>query len=161
MKITYYVIWILGLSLAQTTVLDYARIMGVKPNLFLVFIVCVALISAKPWESSVVGFVLGFLLDFMTGKSMGLNMLLFMYVGVVAGLLFERLLTNKYFGIISIVFIASVIYSFLYYSMSFMMWGEGNFWYEFVRIMLPEAVYSTVICVPLYRLARRTYRYAK
>ena len=160
MKITYYTVWILALSVLQSTFLDYIKIMGIKPNLFLIFVVCAAMISGKAAEGAVIGFILGFLLDFMTGKTLGINMLLLMYVGLAVGLAFKMFLTGKYFAIIAAVFITSIAYCFLYYTMSFMMWGQGDFVYALINVLLPESLYNTAICVPVYMLAKKTYFHA-
>jgi hypothetical protein len=85
-------------------------------------------------------------------------MLLLMYAGVLNGLVFKHLLVGKYFGMFITVFITSLAYYFLEYSMSFMIWGQGNFAYAFWRVMLVAAVYNAVICVPIYMLARKGYR---
>jgi len=157
-KFIYYFLWILGLAALQSTLLNHVRIFGVSPNLPVIFVVCVAILSGSPVESAIVGFVSGFLFDFMTGHSVGVSMLLLMYAGVLNGLIFKRILTRKYFGILATIFITSFAFYFLYYSMTFLIWGQGNLLYALTRVIIVGTVYNTIICVPIYSLAKRRYR---
>jgi len=157
-KIIYYTLWIIGLAVIQSTLLQYAAILGVIPNLFVVFVVCAAIMSGSPMESAGIGLILGFLMDFMIGRIIGVNMLLLMYAGVFNGLLFQRILTGKFLGVFATVFVTSLVCAFLYYSMNFMMWGQGDLGYAFVWVMLIESAYSAIIAVPFYWLVKKGYR---
>ena len=157
-KFIYYFLWILGLSVIQSTLLQHISIFNVMPNLLVIFVIIAAIMSGSSLESAIVGVISGFLLDFMIGRTIGVNMLLLMYIGVFTGLLFKRILTRKYFGILATVFVTSLIYCFFYYVMNFTMWGQGNLLYAFTWVMLVETVYNTIICVPIFLLARKGYR---
>ena len=157
-KFIYYFLWILILAAVQGTIAPGISAFGVTPNLFVVFIICVAMLSRNPFEPAVAGFILGFVFDFMVGHRVGVGMLIMMYIGVFSGLLFEKILTGKYFGILPVAFAASFLFAFLYYVMNFAFWGQGNFGYAVLRVMLPESVYNTLLCVPFYWLAKKFYR---
>ena len=158
-KFIFYFLWVIALAVIQTTMLRPIQIFGVQPNLFVIFVVCAAILSSSAPESAIMGFVLGFLFDFLIGRTPGVSMLLLMYAGVLNGMLYKRILTGKYFGIITTVFVTSLLYSFLYYSMHFAMWGMGNFGYAFLRVMLVETVYNTIIAIPMFLLMRKGYRH--
>jgi len=157
-KLIYYTIWILGIAVLQSTLLQHIQIFRIMPNLFIIFIVCAAMLSGSPKESAIIGIILGFLFDFLTGHSIGLSALLFMYAGVLNGLIFERVLSGKYFGILPTVFATSLLVGTLYYVLLFTMHGNGNFGYALTRVILVESVYNTLICVPFFLLARKGYR---
>ena len=85
-------------------------------------------------------------------------MLILMYAGVLNGLIFKRLLTGKYFGLLAPIFITSIAYYFLYYVMVFLIWGQGNLVHGITHVMLIAAVYNTLICVPIYLLTKKWYK---
>ena len=156
-KFIFYFLWIVVLAVIQSTFLRYVQIRNVTPQLFVIFVICAAILSGSAVEGGIVGVISGFLLDSMIGRAIGPNMLLLMYIGVFSGLVFQRVLTGKYFGILAIVFTASFAYSFLYYFMNFTMWRQGNLAYAFLWVMLIETVYNTVAFLPVYLLARKGY----
>jgi len=153
-KFIYYFLWILILAALQGTVAPAISIFRVTPNFLVIFIVCAAILSRNPFEPAVAGFILGFLFDFMVGHRIGVGMLLMMYAGVFNGLMFKRLLTGKYFGILPVVFGASFLFALMYFVLNF---GFRQFGYAFLLVMLPEAMYNTLLCLPLYWLAKKTY----
>ena len=155
MKVTYYTVWILFLTVAQSTLINIVQIYGIKPNVFLIFVVFTAMFGGIT-HATVIGFVSGFIFDFLSGKTLGVSMLLFMYMGAASGFIFQKVLTNKYSVIILVIFGVSIIYGFLFYTMNFMIWGEGSLLYAMLRVIIPETIYNTAICIPFYLIVRKT-----
>jgi len=157
-KIIYYFLWILGLAVMQSTLLNYVRIFGVIPNLFLVFVISVAIMSGSPVESAIIGFISGFMLDSMTGHTIGPNMFLLMYAGVLNGIVFKRLIAGQYFGMFVTILLTSLAYYFLEYSLNFVIWGHANLGLEFLFVTLVATVYNAAVCVPLLLAAKKGFR---
>jgi len=157
-KFIYYFLWILLLAVTQSTALDVIRIAGVVPNLFLIFVISVAILSGSPTESAIIGVISGFMLDTMSGGTFGINMLLLMYAGVLNGIIFKRLLAGQYFGMIVTILGTSVMYYFLEFSMSFAIFGYASLGWDFLLVSLGATLYNAIVSVPLYLLARKWYR---
>jgi len=150
----------LGIAVLQTTFISAVRVFGVVPNLFLIFVISVAILSGSATESAVVGFISGFVLDSMTGHLIGPNILFLMYAGVLNAIAFQRFLAGKYLGLFVTVLFTSLIYYFLEYSLNFQISIGGDMFYAFFRVMLPATVYNAIVCVPMFRLAKKWYRRA-
>lgn len=109
-KIFLISIYILIITVVQSTILDYIRVFGVKPNLLVVFIICFSLIHGDMAEGAAVGFFSGLAQDMVTGKVLGLYSLLGMFLGLVLSSVNRRLYRDNVIVIIFFTFIASAIY---------------------------------------------------
>jgi len=140
------------LTVLQSTVINFTQIYGVKPDLLLIFVVLTAM-ERGAVTGTVVGIVVGFILD---GGILGINSLLFMHMGALSGLIFQKVLVSKYYAVIILVILSvSFLYEFLFYVMNFTVWGKGNLIYALTRVILPTAAYNTAVCIPFYKIMRR------
>lgn len=146
-------ILIVILAVTQTTVLDYFKIMGVKPLLILCVVVSTALIRGSA-AGGITGFCGGLLLDVLDVGAVGLNAMLFMYIGILCSRLCRGMFREKVIVIVWFTFCANMAYSILYYFVTYFIWGEMNFFPILVRRILPEAMYTVVACVPLFYMVR-------
>lgn len=154
-KLPLYIAIIFFLIVLQTTVFEQFKIAGVKPNLVLVFVVSVALLSGNI-EGAITGFFAGFALDLSGGKIIGLYSLLSMYAGFICGSLNKRIYRENILVIIFFTFIASIFYEFLVYfvntinTISFYGNFESSFLRPLLRVILPEAFYNSIIAIPIH-----------
>lgn len=161
-RVVLYSLTALFLLVFQTTVMKYITISGVKPNPTLVFIVCSALLNGST-EGAVTGLALGLAVDMLSGKLLGFNALLGMYAGVAAGSVNKRVYKDNILVITAAVFAVTLVYEwFTYFSYTLFNQEKALMMLNpFTSVILPEAVYNSVLAIFLYKLMavinRRTF----
>ncbi|MDD4493615.1 MAG: rod shape-determining protein MreD [Eubacteriales bacterium] len=152
-KYTIYAFLAVFLIVMQTTVFDYIKIFGVKPNLMLVFIVCSALIGGET-EGAVIGLILGFALDMVSGKLLGFNALLGMYTGLAIGVTNKRIYKDNLLVITAAIFLTTLVYEWLVYLLNTIFDKEValNLLNPFTKIILPEALYNCIATFFIFKL---------
>lgn len=151
LKILFYSFFIIIFLLLQTTLLDYAAIYGVTPNILIVFVIVTALIRGNI-EGGSVGFFAGLVVDMMFGSMLGFYALLGFYLGIAAGSINRRLFRENLLVVLFFTFVYSVVYETVVYIMNTIMSGEMELLYPLSRVILPEAVYNCVVAVLIYTL---------
>lgn len=157
LKAFIYTICIFFIILLQSTVLDYIKILNVKPNLLLVFVVAVAFLQGNV-EGTVVGFFAGLSQDIVSGKLIGLYALLCLYLGLAVGSVNKRLYRDNLLIVIFFTFASTVIYEAVVYfinAFNSIISGQAHFLYAIRGVILPEAIYNSVISIFMYILVRK------
>lgn len=137
--------------LLQTTVFQWFALAKAVPNLLLILTVSVGLMRGRT-EGLTVGFFCGLLVDFCFGSVIGLYAFMFMIIGYLNGY------SNKIFEKddltipIVLVGISELLYFFLYYIFEYLLQGKLNIWYYFIRLGLPETIYTVVVSIVMYKI---------
>ena len=150
-KILIYTLIIFLIVLVQSTLLDYIKIYYIKPNLLIVFIISIALLRGNI-EGSIIGFFIGLSQDLISGKLLGFYALLGLYLGLIIGSVNKRLYRENFLVVVFFTFISSVTYEMLVYFLSTFLNGNMEFYYPFKNIVLPEAIYNSIISIFIYVL---------
>lgn len=135
--------------LIQSTVLEYAQIYGVKPNLLLIFIVAVALLKGNI-EGATIGFFCGLVQDMAAGKVIGFYTLLGLYLGLAVGSVNKRLYRENILVITFFTFVSTVAYEWCVYFLSNFLHGPVEIIYPIRNVILPEAIYNSTISIFIY-----------
>ena len=154
MRAVIYTISVILLTALQTTLINCLQIFGVKPNLLLVFVVCVALLGGSI-EGGMVGLLCGVIADVVGHGAFGINSLAYLYVGVVVGYLCINFFRGGAIVAIGFVFGTSIVCGLLYYAFTYLMWGDTNLFLVLLRRIIPETIYNTAITLPIYFLFKR------
>lgn len=149
LKVLFYTICILLLLLLQSTLLDYIKIYNVKPNLLVVFVITIALLRGNV-EGGTVGFFAGLALDMLFGKLLGFYTLLGLYLGIAVGSVNRRLYRENILVVVFFTFVSTVVYETLVYILSSFMNNNINLLFPMTRIILPEAVYNSLVSILIY-----------
>jgi rod shape-determining protein MreD len=108
---------VLGLLILQTTFIPFLSIGGFLPDLFLIWLVYIA-VRRGQLEATVAGFVIGLLQDAVTMQFFGLSALTKTAAGFIAGYFFNENLTEQTLGsyrFVLILLLSSFIHNLLYY----------------------------------------------
>lgn len=157
-KLLLYSLFILVFLLLQTTLLHYAAIYGVMPNILIVFIIVTALLRGNI-EGGAVGFFTGLAVDMLFGGVLGFYALLGLYLGIAAGSVNKRLFRENLLVVVFFTIVYSVAYESLVYIINNVMSGDMEFLYVLPRIILPEALYNSVAAVLMFPLVIRADRW--
>jgi rod shape-determining protein MreD len=132
----------------QTTVFEKIKVYNVKPNIIIVLIICYSLAKGSI-RGGTIGLIAGIVIDIITGKIFGLHTFICFYTGLLAGLLYKRFFRESYMVIIVTTFVFTIFYEFLFYFMKYYIWTETGFGYAMKMIILPEAIYNSILVVPV------------
>jgi len=151
-----------GLALVVAVILQVGiaaqlSVFGVVPNLVFLVVVTLALLEG-PVAGSVAGFAGGLLFDLLGASVVGPYALVFCIVGYVAGLIHANMFAEGWLLPVSVVFIASLSAEITYGVIMAVLDIGLPFWSALVRIMLPGALYNTLLAVLLYPLMTRVLR---
>jgi len=150
-KAVYFSILLYITIIIQTTLLNYISIYNIKPNLILIFIICIALIKGG-LEGAFVGLIAGLLQDILSGSSIGPNALLGFLVGFSLGGFNKRFYKDNIFACAIITFIISIIYESIFVLPYIPINDYATIISVFKSDILVEAIYNVVMCLPIYIL---------
>lgn len=149
LRILVYAFFLSLLLMLQSTLLSYVRIYNVKPNLLIIFVICVALLRGNV-EGASVGFFAGLLLDMAFGKLLGFYSLLGFYLGLAVGSVNRRLYRENYLVVIFFTFAATTLYEAAVYILNNFMTGSMELLVPLTVKILPEAVYNSIVSILVF-----------
>ncbi|MBN2260343.1 MAG: rod shape-determining protein MreD [Clostridiales bacterium] len=149
MKKRYLFILALLIFLLQTTFFQLFRIMGVVPNLLLISIVISVLILDNR-EGIYLAVFFGLLQDIFASKAIGISILIYLIISLVLYSIKEVFLSDYKLSAILSVFISTISYHLLYYSISILLRDTTRSFHYIVEIGFLEAMYNTVVIYVFY-----------
>ena len=127
----------------QSTVFDFLRIAGVKPDLVLLLVIYFAFTNG-PLKGALLGLGFGLLVDFQVGYNIGMNSLALMLAGFIAGWVETRMYKENLLIALLVTFIATTLSQLL-------IWFCGNvigLSWDFatnIRWVMILAIYNTCL----------------
>ncbi|NSW89506.1 MAG: rod shape-determining protein MreD [Firmicutes bacterium] len=150
MKVLIYVVSIFVIILVQTTVLDYIEINNIKPNLILVYSVCISILEGS-MGGAVIGLFAGLVQDIVSGKTLGFYSLLGMYLGAIAGLASKKLYKDNILVVVLFTFFLTMVYESGVYLLSrFGNLRSPGLLYIFKTVVFPEALYNSAFSILIH-----------
>lgn len=138
----------------QTTIMPHFRIMGIQPDLLLIITITYAFIEGSTF-GSVTGFAGGLMQDLAVTQNVGLNALSKALVGYLAGLLKRTIFIESIFLPVIAIFIATLLNETIYVSFAYLFGYEVSVHLIFGFLILPSAVYNSVLAFFVYPLLYR------
>lgn len=144
----------------QTTMFRHLPLGGVVPNILIMITAASGLMYGRKL-GMFSGFVSGLMIDAMFNSVIGLTILIYSFIGYVNGMLNKLYFKERlYIPVITIV-LSDLAYGVLYYVCRFMLRGRMDFMFYLMHVMIPEAVYTLIIGVPIYLLMRQIKEHFK
>ncbi len=159
MRFSVHGLFLLLIAVLQTTWFEYIEILGVKPNLFLVYVLMLSFFCSKK-ESVILGLLFGFVSDILIGKFLGMNALLCSVSGFFTAYFCEKMLGSKNV-LIAFLFtvVISVFYETVNHLFSFLMLGDVDLGYAFKDVILMESVYNGLTVFLLYPIIKKITKF--
>lgn len=155
--VIFYAVWLAILVIIQPTAVQWISVFGISPDLFIVFVICAALLRGKT-HGAVCGFIFGMALDLMTGRMIGLSAVLYMYAGFAAGVLKESFISSESrLGSAAFVLGAAFACSAVYMAAYSAAYGSPGLLYGICGTVLPKALYSAAAAFVFSPLIRRSF----
>lgn len=150
-KVLTYGVLILILFLLQCSFFSNLSLADVVPNLLIILTASAAIINGS-LEGCLVGFFSGLLLDIVFGPYLGMYALGYLICGYLTGICNRIFYKEDITFPILMIAAADLFYGFYMYIFGFMIRGRLNILFYIRRIILPEAVYTVIIAIFLYRI---------
>ncbi len=147
-------IWIT--AFCQSTILEYLEIFNVRPNILIVLMVIVALLRGTV-ESAGMGLFFGLTMDILMGKTLGWYALIFFLVSIPISMINEKLYREKFLVLVTFTFSATIIIETLFFLIVFMFRGYRYLPYLFGTVIIPEAIYNSILILPLFKPVSKAY----
>lgn len=142
-------IFILGCFILQCSVFGSIAFARIVPNLMIVLTSSFGFMRGEK-EGLLIGFFCGLLSDIFFGDFLGFYALLLMYIGYLNGK-FSRIFYPEDIKLpMALIITSDLSYGFICYILMFMLRGRLQFSYYFTHVILPEALYTTVVTMFLY-----------
>lgn len=142
-------IFILVCFILQCSVFDALAFANIIPNLMIILTSSFGFMRGEK-EGLIIGFFCGLLSDVFFGNFLGFYALVLMYIGYLNGK-FSRIFYPEDIKLpIALIITSDLSYGIICYILQFMLRGRFEFGYYFTRIILPEALYTTVVTMFLY-----------
>ena len=152
----------LALLLLQTTFLPFFSVGGFLPDLFLIWVVYIAITRGQQ-EATITGFVAGLMQDAVTIQFFGLIALTKAIAGFVAGYFYNDNITEQTLGsyrFVLIVLLASFVHNLIYYGI-FLQGIQESVFVTMIQFSVASSLYSGVLALlPMFAFVRK-YRFSQ
>ena len=133
--LTFFILYFL-----QINFFSWFNIAGVKPNLFVVLVLCLGLFINKN-IAIIFGFIIGIYLDILTGRQIGISAVIYALIGFLGGY-FDKNFSKE--SKLTIVYIYTIARN----QIPLQLFG-------FVKILLIEVVFNVLLTIILYPLIKK------
>ncbi|KUO69159.1 MAG: hypothetical protein APF77_23525 [Clostridia bacterium BRH_c25] len=138
----------------ESTLFQYTRIYGVKPDFSIMIIVAYAIMRGSSY-GAFTGLGIGLLIDMLYGRTIGINALSYMITGYIIGQAHENVFKDSFipsfiFNLIAVIIFQHGFILLSYFSNNFPSTGIP-YVYMLVKIILPQSIYNAVIGSIVYR----------
>ncbi len=142
----------------ESTLFQYTRIFGIKPDFTLMIIVAYGIMRGSSY-GAFIGLGTGLLLDMLYGRAIGINALAYMVTGYIIGRVHENVFKDSFIPAVVFNFIAVVVFQhgfilLAYFSNNFPV-TDISYVNMLLEIILPQAVYNSILGSIAYRLIYR------
>ncbi len=157
MQYLFYLLCLFICGCLQGTLLNGISILGVTPNLFIVYISIICFLAYK-LDGIIISAIFGFILDVLTARYIGVYTVLFLIAAYFVSSLSEKVFNEPRFYVQAIItFVVSVFVNSFYYLIVILMSNKYSFGYA-VFVVFLEAVYNTAVSIPVYFIVKHITR---
>lgn len=139
------------LVLLQVSVLNRIPYLNASPNLILIYTFSAGLLRGSV-NGMLTGFFGGLIMDVILGQYVGFSSLIYIVLGFLTGLTYQRLTTDVPLIPILMAFFCELFYHMYIYIFRFLVRNRMNFGYYFSNIIFPEVVITVVVSIILFGL---------
>lgn len=139
------------LIILQVSVLNRIPYLNASPNLILIYTFSAGLLRGSV-NGMLTGFFGGLIMDVILGQYIGYSSLIYIVIGFLTGLMYQRLTTDVPLVPILIAFFSELFYHMYIYIFRFLVRNRMNFGSYFKNIIFPEVVFTVVVSIILFGL---------
>lgn len=150
MRILVLGILILLNFIFESTIFQYTRIFGIKPDFTIMLITSYAIMRGSVY-GGFIGLMSGFLNDLIYGKSFGVNSLSYMLTGYIIGQSQENVFKDSFIPPVIFNIVGVFIYQNLFYFISYLSKTNISYIYILLNIMIPQSIYNGILGAIAYK----------
>lgn len=154
MRILVISLMVLFNFILESTLFQYTRIFGVKPDFTIILITSYAIMRGSSY-GGFIGLASGLLQDLVFGCSMGVNGFSYMITGYLIGQSNENVFKDSYVPSIIFNIGAVFIYQHLFFLITYFSKTNISYAHALLNIMIPQSIYNAILGSIAYRLIYR------
>ncbi|MBR5659536.1 MAG: rod shape-determining protein MreD [Lachnospiraceae bacterium] len=139
------------LIILQVSILNRIPYLNTSPNLILIYTFSAGLLRGSV-NGMFTGFFGGLIMDIILGQYIGFSSLIYIVIGFLTGLTYQRLTTDVPLVPILIAFFSELIYHLYIFIFRFLVRNRLNFGSYFKNIIFPEIIFTVVVSIILFGL---------
>jgi rod shape-determining protein MreD len=145
--VAFVVAWLL--AVLNVSAMPFIKVLGVTPDLVLIFAACWAVIRPDE-EALIVVPVAGLLRDLLSSDPVGASMLAFIPIVVLAAIVKLQALDSDFLPVLAVVAIGSVAFGLIHTFVLAMTGQPIDVWYTLFRVIVPLAVVNPLFAPIVY-----------
>lgn len=138
----------------QANFFKWFTIAGIKPNLFVIYILFIGLFGNKSM-GIVYGAVWGIFLDLLFGERVGINLFGLTLIGIIAAIFDKNFSKDSRITIMFMVFGSTIIFEMITYVMNYFLYSANIEMLKFIEILIIEVIYNILITIIVYPLIQK------
>lgn len=138
----------------QMNFFSWFTIAGIKPNIFIMLVLFISLYAGLKMGVAF-GVIFGFAIDFLGGSLVGGSVVALGVIGFLAGYLEKNLSKDSKITIMLMVMVATASYETFIYLYNGTILSSNIEILEFIRVLLIEVVYNTLLTIILYPIMQK------
>lgn len=138
----------------QSNFFSWFNISGVRPNLFVIYILFIGLFGNKSM-GILYGAIFGIIIDLLFEDKIGINMIGLVLVGFIAIIFNRNFSKDSRITIMFMVFGLTIIFEVFSYFFNYIVYSINLEILSFIRILIIEAIYNILITIIIYPLIQK------
>lgn len=138
----------------QSNFFSWFNISGIKPNLFVIYILFIGLFGNKSM-GILYGAIFGIIIDLLFKDKIGINMIGLVLVGFIAIIFNRNFSKDSRMTIMFMVLGLTIIFEIVSYFFNYVVYSINLEILSFIRILLIEVIYNILITIIIYPLMQR------
>ena len=138
----------------QSNFFSWFTIAGIKPNLFVIFILFIGLFGNRSL-GIIYGAICGLVLDLILEQKVGVNMIGLAFIGMVSILFDKNFSKDSRITIMLMVLSTTIIFEVASYIMNYMLYSINVEILKFIEILIVEVIYNVIITIIIYPVIQR------
>ncbi len=149
LTIILLIIIFLIIYLLQSNLFSWFNLAGIKPNLFVVFVLVIGLFSGRA-RGITLGVIFGIMLDFFIGKSIGISGIMLGAIGLLGGFLGKNFSKDSRITMMLMIVISTCFYEIGDYLFNYFVNNSSIDILTFTKVLLIENFFNIIITIILY-----------
>lgn len=138
----------------QSNFFNWFTIAGVKPNLFVIYILFIGLFGNRSM-GIVYGAITGIFLDLLLEEKVGVNLIGLTLIGAIATIFARNFSKDSRITVMLMTFGSTIIFEIVIYFINYVMFSINVEVFKFINILLVEAIYNIILVIILYPLLQK------
>lgn len=138
----------------QSNFFNWFTISGVKPNLFVIYVLFIGLFGRKSM-GILYGSIVGIFLDLVFKEKIGSNLLGLVFIGIIVAFFDKNFSKDSRITIMFMVLGTTIIFEIFSYFTNYILYAVNLEMLNFIKILMIEVFYNIIITIILYPLMQR------